>query len=80
MRARSNQQVPAYDPFGEPVEAGRGCAAASGDRPARNAAVAVFWGLALLLVGGRIYLGDQPVQQVVASAQAQVAALVTAIR
>jgi hypothetical protein len=80
MSTRLDPAVLAYDPFGEPVEAAGGCATTPGDRRARNAAVALFWSLALLLTAGRVYLGDQPVAQVVAGVRAQVAALVTAVR
>ena len=44
---------------------------------ARRAALAVFWSLALLLTAGRVYLGDQPVSQLAAGAQAQLALLVS---
>ncbi|WP_336490508.1 hypothetical protein [Methylobacterium nigriterrae] len=80
MSTRPDATILAYDPFGEPAEVVRGYAMTPGDRRARNAAVAVFWSLALLLTAGRVYLGDQPVAQQVASVQAQVASLITAVR
>ncbi|GJE58037.1 hypothetical protein [Methylobacterium trifolii] len=74
MSTSSETRAVAFDPFGEPVEFARSYATEQGDRRARNAAIAVFWTLALLLTAGRVYFWDQPVEQVVASAQAHVAA------
>ena len=73
----------AYDPFGEPMEMSRACADAKGAGKlgsygeTRRAAI-VFWALALLFVGGRIYLSDQPVTQLADAAPA--AAQVTSLR
>jgi hypothetical protein len=45
----------AYDPFGEPVERpGHRDAMPDGYR-ARNLGVALFWGLALLILAGRVH-------------------------
>ncbi|GJE44583.1 hypothetical protein [Methylobacterium soli] len=77
MSTRCDSPVRTYDPFGEPVDIARACAATPGDRRARHAALAVFWSLALLLTAGRAYLGDQPVSQLAAGAQARLALLVS---
>lgn len=59
------RRVPAYDPFGEPMDCARaatgakGVGESGGYRETRRAAL-VFWVLALLFLGGRIYLSDQP--------------------
>lgn len=83
MSARPNQPAgsPAmtYDPFGEPVEIVCQGASAAGDKRARNVAVIGFWVVAAALTAGRIYVADEPVAQMVASAHAQVAAFLTAI-
>ncbi len=47
----------AYDPFGDPAIVQFGPTEA-GDRRARNAALAVFWAISLLLLAGRAYQGD----------------------
>ena len=75
MNSRPNSRVPAYDPFGEPVEAGE---LVADDPRVRIAAVVVFWTLAALLTAGRIYHGDQPFAA--ASAPAQIAALSSTVR
>lgn len=49
----------AFDPFGEPIDSVRPCAGESRRRDTRLGAVVVFWTLALVLLAGRIYLGDQ---------------------
>lgn len=77
MNQRPDSRVPAYDPFGEPVEASE---VMTDDRRVRIAAVAVFWTLATLLTAGRIYNGDQPFALTPASAPAQLAALSTTAR
>lgn len=65
MTAPFERRVPAYDPFGEPMDCARASAGAKafgetgGYRETRSAAL-VFWALALLFLGGRIYLSDQP--------------------
>lgn len=67
MTSALNQRATAYDPFGEPMAVSRGCAENKGAgsyRETRHAAV-VFWALAMLFVGGRIYLSDQPVMRTV---------------
>lgn len=69
-----------FDPYGEPVEPGRSGAAAPVEHRARNAAVAVFWALALLLIAGRVYLSGPLAGQAVASPQEQAPHLVTAAR
>lgn len=68
-----------FDPFGEPMAETRAPTAPAGDRRARNAAVAVFWGLALLLIAGRAYLGDKPVAEMVANAQSGVAMVLASL-
>ncbi|MDP4003684.1 hypothetical protein [Methylobacterium sp. NEAU K] len=64
-----------FDPFGEPVPEGviSVCTRDAVDRAARRVGGAVFWSLALLSLGGRVYAYDM---QVVA---AQVAAYITQI-
>ncbi|MFK5599867.1 hypothetical protein ACFZ8E_23150 [Methylobacterium sp. HMF5984] len=80
MTAQLDQRTTAYDPFGEPMEMPRACVdakavgAAGSYRETRRAAL-VFWALALLFVGGRIYLADQASSQVADAAPVQVTAL-----
>lgn len=65
MTAPFERHVPAYDPFGEPMDCARASADAKGFgegggyRETRRAAL-VFWALALLFLLGRVYLSDQP--------------------
>lgn len=81
MSTTPHAQTVAYDPFGEPVACERVAVAGSGDRRARRAAVAVFWTLALALVGGRVYVADQPFAQTLAAAHASLTtAVATVIR
>ena len=47
-----------FDPFGERVDAARPNPVEDGDRRARNAALAVFWTAALLLIAGRVHYRD----------------------
>ena len=49
----------AFDPFGEPIDSVRYCSGESRRHEGRLAAVVVFWTLALVLLAGRVYLGDQ---------------------
>lgn len=49
-------QPPAYDAFGDRAVGGR--MRQTGTHRARNAAVAIFWSVALLLVAGRVYQHD----------------------
>jgi hypothetical protein len=58
-----------FDPFGEPLETAQAAPApaAPRDGAGHRAVAAAFWGLALLLVGCRVYLSDYPVAQTVAS-------------
>ncbi|NEU10812.1 hypothetical protein G3T14_01525 [Methylobacterium sp. BTF04] len=66
---------PAYDPFGEPMDVASVCANAKGYGESRKALL-VFWALALIFLGGRIYLAAPQVDQTVArSVPAQVADL-----
>lgn len=55
MNTPSDRQ--AYDPFGDPAIA-QFDPTEAGDRRARNAALAVFWSISLLLLAGRAYQGD----------------------
>lgn len=80
MNARSNLGSTSFDPYGEPVSDDRTDSTMQGDRRARNAAIAVFWTLALTLTAGRIYFSEQTFDQTMTLAQAQIAAFVTAIR
>ncbi|MEH3065949.1 MAG: hypothetical protein PGN33_25575 [Methylobacterium radiotolerans] len=78
MRSASENQSPAFDPFGEPVAdgvAGACPATSTGDRTARRVGGAVFWTLALAILAGRVYAYDLPAVQAVASHAAQVLAL-----
>ncbi|GJD43039.1 hypothetical protein AFCDBAGC_0881 [Methylobacterium cerastii] len=64
MTAQLDQLTTAYDPFGEPMEMSRACADAKisgkfGSYGETRRAAIVFWALALLFVGGRIYLSEQ---------------------
>ena len=75
MTAQLDQRTTAYDPFGEPMEMSRACADAKsagklGSYGETRRAAIVFWALALLFVGGRIYLSDQPVTQLADAAPA----------
>ncbi|MFD1303798.1 hypothetical protein [Methylobacterium marchantiae] len=79
LRATSLRAT-SFDPYGEPVCDDRSVAMVQGDRRARNAAIAVFWTLALTLIAGRVYFSDQSVGQTIILAQAQIASLVGAIR
>jgi hypothetical protein len=56
----------AFDPFGEPVTDGvaRDCTT-GGDRTAWRVGAAVFWGLAVAILAGRIYASDIPVAHTV---------------
>ena len=56
MNMRS--QPPAYDAFGDRAATGRSSLAVSSR--ARNAAVAIFWSVAMLLVAGRVYQHEAP--------------------
>ena len=56
---RSPMPSAAFDPFGEPIESVGPCAGESRRRGTRLGAVVVFWTLALVMLAGRIYLGDQ---------------------
>lgn len=80
MSARSNFGSTSFDPYGEPVSDDRNASTMQGDRRARNAAIAVFWTLALTLTAGRVYFSEQTFDQTMTLAQAQIAAFVTAIR
>ena len=77
MTAQLDQRTTAYDPFGEPMDVARVCTEAKGSaapgsyRETRRAAF-VFWALALLFVGGRIYLSDQAPTQVADAASTTV--------
>ncbi|TXM95053.1 hypothetical protein [Methylobacterium sp. WL116] len=66
-----------FDPFGEPVADGvaRVCTSNTGDRVARQIGGAVFWGLALLILAGRIYVYDVPLVSQVASYATQLVAM-----
>lgn len=69
MNAELNQRTIAYDPFGEPMDVARVCTggkgnAAPGSYGETRYAALVFWMLALLFVGGRIYLSDPAPTQV----------------
>jgi hypothetical protein len=70
-------RIPAFDPFGEPIEASE---IVADSRRVRTAAVVVFWTLAALLTAGRVYTGDQPFASALASAATQIAALTTTVR
>ena len=77
MTAQLDQRTIAYDPFGEPMEMSRaGADAKSSGKPGSyretSRAAFVFWALALLFVGGRIYLSDQPPTQLADAAPAAV--------
>lgn len=76
--------APVYDPFGEPVDAVCSTVKAMsesdvGDRRARNVAVIGFWTIAAALTASRIYFGGETAAHLMASAQAQVTSLITAI-
>jgi hypothetical protein len=53
---RTEPRTLTFDAFGEPVETVRGAEAGAG---ARRAVLAVFWALAFLLMGTRVYFADQ---------------------
>ena len=80
MSTRSDTSATSFDPYGEPVFDDRSPVVAQGDRRARNAAIAVFWTLALMLTAGRVYFSDQSIGQTITMAQAQIASFVSAIR
>lgn len=60
MRTPSDPSPSAFDPFGEPVDSRCVEASAPVKHQTRNVAVAVFWGLALLFLVGRIHFGAEP--------------------
>ena len=72
MITRSPMPPAAFDPFGEPAEAVRVGAGESGHRGTRLAVV-VFWTFALVLLAGRIYLGEQAPGRTVIVAEPTVA-------
>lgn len=80
MSRHSEISATSFDPYGEPVFDDRAAPMVQGDRRARNAAIAIFWILALLLIAGRVYVSDQSLGETVAATQAQVASFVAAIR
>ena len=80
-RLSSPQPAVTFDPFGEPVAEGvaracpsRDCTSDAGDRAARRIGGGVFWGLALLILAGRIYAYDMPVVSQVAAYATQLVA------
>ncbi|RYY15521.1 MAG: hypothetical protein EON55_06190 [Alphaproteobacteria bacterium] len=78
MRTLSDPRLAVtFDPFGEPVadSVARACMSDAGDRAARRIGGAVFWGLALLIVAGRIYVYDVPLVSQVASYATQLVAM-----
>lgn len=79
MSSRFEPRVPRFDPYGEPVCDDRSPVIVQGDRRARNAAIVVFWTVALLLVAGRIYVSDRSLGESFADAQARIASFVTAL-
>ncbi|WP_027172433.1 hypothetical protein [Methylobacterium sp. 10] len=79
MTTRSDVNSTSFDPYGEPLGEDRTAFMVQGDRRARNAAIAVFWTLALTLTAGRVYFSDQSFGQTLTLAQAQIGAFVTAI-
>lgn len=80
MTTRSNVNATSFDPYGEPLGEDRTPLMVQGDRRARNAAIVVFWALALTLIAVRIYFSDPSLGQTLALAEAQIGAFVTAIR
>ena len=59
-----------FDPFGEPLDVARAepCPAEPPrERGLYRVTAAVFWALALLLVGTRVYVSDVPVHQTFAA-------------
>ncbi|MCC0808487.1 hypothetical protein FPV16_20100 [Methylobacterium sp. W2] len=80
MTTRSNVNAISFDPYGEPLGEDRTPLMVQGDWRARNAAIVVFWTLALTLITVRIYFSDHPLGQTLALAQAQIESFVTAIR
>lgn len=80
MSTRSSFGPSSFDPYGEPVSDDRTASTVQGDRLARNAAIAVFWALALTLTAGRVYFSEQTFDQTLTLAQAQITAFITAIR
>ena len=75
MISRIQTQGLTYDAYGEPAAHDRTGALSVGDRRIRNAAVAVFWTLALLLTAGRVYHGDHPFAPAAEAATPQFAAV-----
>lgn len=80
MTTCSDANVTSFDPYGEPVGQDRTTHMVQGDRRARNAAIAIFWTLALTFTAGRVYLNDQSLGHTLTLAKAQIGAFVTAIR
>lgn len=74
MSKAASQSNPAFDPFGEPMDRAAVCTDPKGYGETRRVAV-VFWVLALIFLGGRVYFSDAPVEQNAAVPSAQVAAL-----
>lgn len=85
MTAQLAQRTTAYDPFGEPMEMSRACVEAKSPeklgsyRETRRAAI-VFWALALIFVGGRIYLTEQAPSHAVVAEAASTTVPPTALR
>ena len=71
--ARRRRSTPSANPSTEGVA--RACTSDAGDRPARRIGGAVFWGLALLILAGRIYAYDVPLVSQVASYATQLVAM-----
>lgn len=59
----SDSPAPSFDPFGEQSAVVR-----PAPRRAHRVGIVVFWAIALLLVGGRIYTSDLPIARTVVAA------------
>ncbi|CAA2103545.1 hypothetical protein MBUL_02249 [Methylobacterium bullatum] len=80
MTTCSDANATSFDPYGEPLGEDRITHMVQADRRARNAAIAIFWTLALTLTAGRVYLNDQPLGHTLTLVQAKIAAFVSAMR
>lgn len=62
MSKAAAQRNPGFDPFGEPMDLPAVCTDPKGYGETRRVAI-VFWVLALIFLGGRVYLSDPLVEQ-----------------
>lgn len=74
MSNRAAPHNPVFDPFGEPMDLPGVCTDPKGYGETRRVAL-IFWALALIFLGGRIYLSAPPVDEAASPVAVQVADL-----